>query len=81
MLPTRQKPHLVAENPRVSSGVDTVLGVSDGSAVRVALADVSAVEVRKTDALLTAGLVLGIMLVVVGAAFGYCAAADCSETN
>ena len=67
---------LVLEQPVVAG--DTLTGSVDGEQRSIPLADVSALEVRKTDALLTTALVFGTIVGLLAIAAGLCAASDCT---
>ena len=70
---------LVLEQPVVAG--DTLIGFEQGEQRGIPLADVSAPEVRRTDALLTTALVVGIIVGLVAFAAVGCAAGDCSVGN
>jgi hypothetical protein len=68
---------LVLERPVVSG--DTLTGFQQGEPRSIPLDDVSALEVRKGDVLLTVGVVLGALVLMTAVAAGVCAASDCLQ--
>jgi hypothetical protein len=69
---------LVLQQPTVSG--DTLMGLEGDDQRHIPLADVSAIEVRRTDALLTTAFVFGTVVVVGAIAVGVAWAIYCSDT-